>query len=134
MTTLTDIKGALSQIRTGADFPRYVQQLIALGVWSYETRLTDLSSTYQISDGSVIESPGMADALASANASDTEGLKRYLGVHQQGGSDFMTLRGQAATCGVVRWIVDTKKLSCSYYGADDEVILEEIIPQPTATG
>ena len=37
MFTIQQIKEAHSKVKSGADFPKYVHDIIALGVTSYET-------------------------------------------------------------------------------------------------
>ena len=41
MFTLEQIKSAHSKVKSGADFPNYVQDIIKLGVIFYETHVSD---------------------------------------------------------------------------------------------
>jgi hypothetical protein len=41
MFTIEQIKAAHSKVKSGTDFPAYVQELIALGVTGYETYVAD---------------------------------------------------------------------------------------------
>ena len=41
MFTIAQIKEAHSRVKSGADFPAYIQELITLGVQGYETFVND---------------------------------------------------------------------------------------------
>jgi uncharacterized protein YbcV (DUF1398 family) len=41
MFTIEQIKIAHTKVRSGADFPNYIQDLINLGITSYETYVAD---------------------------------------------------------------------------------------------
>ncbi len=41
MFTLEQIKSAHSKVKSGADFPNYIQDLINLGIKSYHTYVSD---------------------------------------------------------------------------------------------
>ena len=43
---LKEIKEAQSKVKSGADFPNYIQELIKLGVKKYETYVHDGHSLY----------------------------------------------------------------------------------------
>lgn len=46
MFTLEQIKEAHAKVRSGADFPTYVQDLIGLGVTCYQTYVSDGHTDY----------------------------------------------------------------------------------------
>ncbi|HEY4153935.1 MAG TPA: DUF1398 family protein [Puia sp.] len=46
MFTIEQIKTAHANVKTGADYPRYVQEIIALGVTGYETWVGDGNTIY----------------------------------------------------------------------------------------
>ena len=41
MFTIEQIQSAHSKVKSGADFPKYIQEIKALGVTSYETYVED---------------------------------------------------------------------------------------------
>ena len=56
MFTLERIKAAHSKVKSGADFPAYVQELIVLGVINYETYVADGHTDYFGKNGFTISS------------------------------------------------------------------------------
>ncbi len=54
MFQLTKIKDAHAKVKSGADFPAYIQDLIQLGVLSYDTFVMDGHSVFNGADNFVI--------------------------------------------------------------------------------
>ena len=46
MFTLDQIKQAHAKVKSGADFPKYIQDLIVLGIKNYDTFVIDGHSEY----------------------------------------------------------------------------------------
>ncbi len=46
MFTIQQIKEAHAKVKSGADFPKYIQDIIALGVTSFETFVFDNHTDY----------------------------------------------------------------------------------------
>ena len=128
MFTLDQIDSAHAKIKTGADFPAYLQALISLGVASYEISVFDGSTTYTGNDGSEIASEAMYPEINIADKSDTDQFINYLKSHQQGQTDFLIFCGHAAQTGVEKWVVDTSAMTCSYYDKSGKLMLMEKIP------
>lgn len=128
MFTINQIKEAHAKVKSGADFPKYVQDIIALGVKSYSTYVTDGHTEYKGADDfSANNDPKYGD-LAIADKSDNEKFKHYLKAHQQGKSDYLTFCNQSAETGVEKWIVDTNEMTCIYYDKSGNAMLVETIP------
>jgi uncharacterized protein YbcV (DUF1398 family) len=130
MFTLQSIKEAHAKVKSGADFPRYIQDQKKLGVVSYENYVTDGHTQYFGSDNFTITSNPKYIAMPIASVSSTVVLKRDLVVHQQGGTDYLTFCKQAADAGVEKWTVDAIALTCTYYNKAGETMLTESIPAP----
>ena len=130
MFTIEDITAVHSKVKTGADFPAYVQGMKALGVEHYENHLSDSHATYYGADGFVLDGPARYTVIAVANSSSPEDLKRAIAAHQQGQTDFITVSKQAADAGVEKWQVHTGKLTCTYFDKAGDVMLVEEIPAP----
>lgn len=130
MFTIDQIKQAHSKVKTGADFPRYVQDLIQLGVTSYSSYLMDGHIEYAGRNGFRLTSAAVHPAREIATESDSEKLKHYIEIHQQGGSDYPTICGQAAETGVEKWTVDMVAMTCTYYDKAGSKMLVELIPIP----
>ena len=128
MFTLTQIAEAHSKVKSGADFPAYVQDLIQLGVAGYSTFVTDGHTVYSGKDGYTISSPAKYPGLEIATASDSDTFRHSLKIHQQGQTDYPTFCKHSAATGVEKWTVDTNAMTCTYYDLKGKEMLEEKIP------
>ena len=128
MFTIQQIKEAHSKVKSGADFPRYIQDIIALGVTSFETFVFDNHTDYFGKDNYFTSSQGFSETLVVANESNIEQFKSDLKSHQQGNTDYMTFLKDCAKSGVEKWIVVMDKMTCSYYDKNAKVMLVEKIP------
>lgn len=128
MFTLSQIKEAhQSIVKTGADFPKYVQAIVQLGVSSYETFVTDGHTVYYGKDGSRQQNEPKYTGLTIASSADTENFRSLLKLHQQGKRDFMTFCNDCAETGVEKWIVKTADMTCTYFDlAGNEMLVEQI--------
>lgn len=128
MFTIQQIKAAHSKVKSGADFPKYMQDLIAIGVTSFETFVFDNHTNYFGNDNFSISSEGFSEKLVVANESNIEQFKSDLKSHQQGNTDYMTFLKDCAKSGVEKWIVVMEKMTCSYYDTNGNEMLVEKIP------
>ena len=129
MFTEQQLKAAHSKVKTGADFPRYIQEIKSLGLVSYEFWVTDGHTTYYGKQGHKINSTPKYELLTIANTSSTSLLKHNIAIHQQGQTDFITFCTQAAQAGVEKWVIDTEKMLCIYYDLAGGEMVAEPIPQ-----
>lgn len=128
MFTIEQIKEAHSRVKSGADFPKYIQDLIALGVKSYDCFVADGHSEYFGENGFQINSAAKYDELFVAENADVEQFKNYLKIHQNGETDYLTFCNHCAETGVVKWKVDASEMSCIYYDKTGNQMLIETIP------
>lgn len=128
MFTIDQIKAAHSKVKTGADFPQYVQDLIALGVESYETYVSNGNTIYRSHDGEIVSSGAKYDGLAVNADSNAEQFIRDLRTHQQGGTNYPTFCSDCAKSGVEKWKVSMTEMTCTYSGQNGQVMLAENIP------
>lgn len=128
MFTIQQIKEAHAKVKSGRDFPKYIQDIIALGVTSFETFVSDNHTDYYGKDNFQTSSEGFSETLTIANKSNIEQFKLDLKSHQQGNTDYMTFLKDCAKSGVEKWIVVMDKMTCSYYEKNGKVILVEKIP------
>lgn len=128
MFTLDQITAAHGETKTGADFPRYIQNLILLGVQKFDTYVVDNHSEYFGSDGYKIQSDPKYAALVIADIGNSVRFKKCLKLHQQGGTDYMTFCQDAADTGVHKWTVDMSTMTCTYYDNTGNVMVVESIP------
>ena len=128
MFTIQQIKNAHSKVKSGANFPKYMQDIMALGVTSFETFVFDNHTNYFGNDNFSISSDGFSETLPIANESNIEQFKSDLKSHQQGNTDYMTFLKDCAKSGVEKWIVVMDKMTCSYYDKNGNEMLAEKIP------
>jgi uncharacterized protein YbcV (DUF1398 family) len=127
MFQLNDIKEAHSKVKSGADFPNFVQDLIKLGVKKYDTYVSDGHTLYFGEGTYIIQSEAKYSKLSVANISDKERFKHYLKSHQRGQTDYATFCNNSAETGVEKWTVDMRQMTCIYYDKLNNVMLVEQI-------
>lgn len=128
MFTIDQILSAHSKVKSGADFPAYIQDLKKLGVTSYTTFVTDGHTEYFGDDDFKAASHPKYEILGISPNANADVFKSDLKAHQQGQSDYLTFCTQAAKSGVEKWTCDLIKMTCTYFDKDGNEILVEQIP------
>lgn len=128
MFTIEQIQNAHSKVKSGKDFPKYIQDLKALGVTHYETFVSDGHTNYLGSNNFRISSNSKYDELSISDKSNAEQFKLDLKSHQQGNTDYPTFCRDCAKSGIEKWVVNIHQMTCTYFDQDENEILEEIIP------
>lgn len=128
MFTFDQINEAHAKVKSGADFPNFIQDLIKLGVTGFETFVTDGHTLYFGKDGVKIQSEALYTVLKLADESDKSQFQEVLTAHQQGKTNFQTFCLDCAWSGVEKWVVDTAKMTCTYYDKAGNEMLSETIP------
>jgi uncharacterized protein YbcV (DUF1398 family) len=129
MFTLKQIEEAHSKVKSGADFPNYIQEIKTLGVNEFETWVNDSHTEYYGQNGYRTSSSPMYENLEIENSSDPSKFKHYLSIHQQGETDYLTFCRHCAETGIEKWIASLNKMTCIYYDKAGNEILVETIPQ-----
>ena len=128
MFTVQQIKAAHAKVKTGADFPAYIQQIKKLGLLRYEYLVkTGITVYYGANNFNVSSDAIYADKEISKNPSP-QTVKQIITEHQQGKTDFLTFCTQVAHAGVEKWVVDTQTMLCCYYNLDGNLMIAEPIP------
>jgi len=130
MFTIAQIKNAHSKVKSGADFPEYIQDILKLGVIYFETYVFDGHTNFFGTNGFKISSEGEYLRLQVADKSNLPQFKTDLKTHQKGNTDYPTFCKNCATSGVEKWIVSIVNMTCSYYDKEGKVMLVETIPTP----
>jgi uncharacterized protein YbcV (DUF1398 family) len=130
MFTLNDITAAHAKVKSGADFPAYVQDLITLGLSGYDHNVTDGSTTYKGQDGYTLNSDARYAPLQIAATGNAELLTAHLRAHQGGETDYPTFCRQAAEAGVEKWELNFGSMTCCYRDTAGTALLTEHIPAP----
>lgn len=127
MFTIQQIEEAHAKVKSGADFPSYMQDIIALGVTSFETFVFDNHTNYYGKNDFKITSEGFSEVLTINEKSDIATFKSDLKAHQQGQTDYRTFLQDCAKSGIEKWIVVMGAMTCIYYDtAGNEVLVEKI--------
>jgi len=127
MFTVEEIKAAHSKVRSGADFPKYIQEIKTLGVTAFETWVKDSHTDYFGANDYRTSSKPMYEDLDISHSTDKIKFQHYLKIHQQGETNYLTFCKHCAETGIERWFVCLDKLTCIYYDkAGNEMLLEQI--------
>lgn len=128
MFTIEQIELAHTKIKSGAEFPKYIQEIKEIGVTAFETWVTDSHTKYFGKNGFQTKSKPKYDEMEIANHSNKEKFNHYLKIHQKGETDYFTFCKQCAETGIEKWIVNLDKMTCTYYDKAENEILVEIVP------
>jgi uncharacterized protein YbcV (DUF1398 family) len=129
MFTEQQIKEAHGRVKTGADFPTYIQEIKQLGLTRYEYLVNDGATVYYGENGYEVRSAARYAPLLIGPVSSVSALRHTITIHQQGKTDFLTFCMQAANAGVEKWVIDTRKMMCTYYDLKGNEMVAEPIPQ-----
>jgi len=128
MFTLEQIKAAHSKVKSGADFPAYIQVIKELGVTQYEAHVYDGHVEYHGAGHYTLKTPSRYEPLIIAATPDLEKFKAELLAHQQGKTDYLQFINMCATAGIEKWEVCLDKMTCTYFDKAGLVVLVEKIP------
>ncbi len=127
--TIGQIQAAHSKVKSGADFPHYVQELIQLGLISYDHFVCDGHTAYAGEYNYHIQSDAKYPVMEVAGKGDIEKLQHSLKTHQAGQTTYLEFCRQAAEAGVEKWTVDMQGMTCIYYDKAGSRMITEKIPQ-----
>ena len=128
MFTIEQIESAHSKVKSGAEFPGYIQEIKEMGVTAFETWVKDSHTEYFGQNAFQIRSKAKYEALTIAEKSDKGKFTHYLKSHQNGETDYVTFCRHCAETGIEKWIVDLQNRTCIYYDKAGREILVEMIP------
>lgn len=129
MFTADQLKTAHGKVKSGADFPAYIQEIKALGVTHYETYVTNGHIDYHGANNYTVTIPAKYEPLIIAGTTKTKEFKAGLMAHQQGKTDFLTFIKMCATFGIEKWAICMDSMTCTYYDEGGNEVLVEQIPQ-----
>ncbi len=98
--TIEEIKAEHQKVKSGADFPKYIQ---AIKIWVSHIILvyvTDGNTAYFDSENNVANTGSKYDQLIISENLNLDHFKSRLKLHQQGGTDYMTFCRDCAENGV----------------------------------
>ena len=129
MFRIAQIEQAHSKVKSGADFPKYIKELKALGVLYYEHYVSDGHIQYNGLEKFTIAAAPKWTAKEISEKADIMQLKHIIAIHQQGQTDYPTFCRQSAEAGVEKWVVDMRRMACIYYDRQGHEMLVEPIPE-----
>lgn len=128
MFTVEQIEFAHSKVTTGAEFPKYIQEIKEIGVTAFETWVNDSHTDYFGKDNFQTKSKPKYEKLEISDASNNDKFKEYLKIHQKGETDYFTFCNHCAETGIEKWIVNLEEMTCIYYDKAENQILVEQVP------
>lgn len=129
MFTIEQIGEAHRKVKSGADFPAYIQDLKKLGVRYYETFVVDGHTDYYGANDFKTTSPAKYGELKIDGSPNEEQFKTDLIAHQQGETDYPQFCADAAKSGIEKWVVHIKQMACIYFDKTGNKVLSEKIPE-----
>lgn len=129
MFTIEQIEQAHEKVKSGADFPKYIQEIKGFGVTSFETWVSDSHTAYFGENNFRTKSKSQYDELAISAKCDKEIFINRLKEHQLGKTDYYTFCKDCAETGIEKWVVNLYTMTCIYYDKAENIILIEQIPQ-----
>ncbi|MFB9080088.1 DUF1398 domain-containing protein [Flavobacterium procerum] len=127
MFIVEQVKTAHSKVKSGADFPAYIQDIKKLGVTYYETFVTDGHTDYYGINNYKTSSIASYNPLIIAQVSNMEQFNTDIKAHQQGKTDYPTFCRDCAKSGIEKWAVCMEKMTCTYFDkAGNEILIEQI--------
>jgi uncharacterized protein YbcV (DUF1398 family) len=128
MFTVSQIEDAHSKVKSGADFPRYIQEIKEMGVLGFETWVKDSHTEYYGANEYCTSSTAQYENLEISTDINKEQFVKQLKAHQQGQTDYYTFCKDCAENGIEKWVVDLDQMTCIYYDKTGKEILIEQIP------
>ena len=126
--TLEQIQTAHSKVKSGADFPAYIQAIKALGVSHYEAYVSDGHTDYHGKNHPTVTTPAKYEAVAIAETVNESLFRTELKAHQKGKTDYLTFIHMCAETGIEKWEIKLSEMTCTYFDRAGNVVLEEKIP------
>ncbi|WP_426482421.1 DUF1398 domain-containing protein [Chryseobacterium sp. R2ACT005] len=126
--TIEDIKTEHQKVKSGADFPAYIQAVKKLGVSHYITYVSDGNTIYFDHENQSVQTGSKYHPLTVSENLNLENFKLRLRLHQQGGTDYMTFCNDCAENGVKGWKMDLHAMTCTYFDQNETDVLTEQVP------
>lgn len=128
MFTVNQIEEAHSKVKSGADFPKYIQEIKELGVTEFETWVKDSHTVYSGNNDFKTNSLPQYDVLQISDEVKSDEFIQKLKSHQKGETNYYTFCKDCADNGIEKWTVNLDKMTCTYYDKSNNEILVEKIP------
>ena len=128
MFTVEQIEKAHKKVKSGADFPKYIQEIKQLGVIAFETWVYDSHTEYFGKNEFRTASLAQYNKMTINDSCKGEKFKQYLKSHQQGETDYFSFCKYCAETGIEKWVVSLETMTCTYFDKSGNTVLTEQIP------
>lgn len=128
MFTVEQIKAAHSKVKSGADFPSYIQEIKMLGVTHYQAYVSDGHVDYHGANNYTATVPEKYTPIEVSDITNMMDFKKELLAHQQGKTDYLTFIKMCAETGIEKWEICMDKMTCTYYDKAGNKLVIETIP------
>jgi uncharacterized protein YbcV (DUF1398 family) len=128
MFTINQIKAIHSKVKSGADFPAYVQELKELGLTHYDMFVKNGQGIYYGANGFKISGNAAYPEKIVLETPSKEKLLHALTIHQQCQTNYLTFCEQAANAGVEKWATYVVGGEVIYYDKQGNEMVTEAIP------
>lgn len=123
------MKAAHAKVKSGTDFPAYVQEIKQLGLLYYTFLVKNGQTEYHGANGLQINGEAVYPEKTISIQSSSMAVRQIIAEHQQGKNDFLTFCQLVADAGVQKWVVDTGTMMCTYYDLAGNSMVAEPIPE-----
>lgn len=130
MFTIDQIHEAFKRVKSGADFPQFVQDLKSIGVTHYDNYVADGRTKYYGTNDFTVDGEAKYPSIVVNTKSSADKLKHSISIHQQGQTDYPTFCIQAADAGVEKWTTHMIEMTVTYLDKQGNKLIVEPIPQP----
>lgn len=130
MFTIDQIHEAFKKVKSGADFPQFVQDLKSIGVTHYDNYVADGRIKYYGTNDFTVYGETKYPFMTVNDNSSADKLKHSISIHQQGQTDYPTFCKQAADAGVEKWTTHIIEMTVTYLDKQGNKLTVEPIPQP----
>ncbi len=115
---------------TGVEFYKLVLEFVKMGIVENVFNIRDGVRVYENQNGHKINIDFVEIAVIGGVDTNKNIFENILKQHQQGNTDFMTFCKEVGEVGVYKWVIDTNKMTCSYYDTLENVVWSEEINIP----
>ena len=130
MFTIEQIQTAFNKVKSGEDFPQFVQDLKTIGVSHYDNFVSDGRTLYYGINNFVLNGKSKYSKIRVNDKSSPDKLKHAISIHQAGHTDYPTFCLQAAEAGVEKWTTHMIEMTVTYHDKHGNILTIEAIPQP----
>lgn len=127
MFTLEQIHEAFGKVKSGEDFPQFVQDLKEIGVTYYDNFVSDGRTKYYGKKDFMLDGESKYPEIEVNDISSSENLKHAISIHQQGQTDYPTFCKQAAAAGVEKWTTHISEMTVTYLNKKGQILTVEAI-------